>query len=110
MCETINISVVVPLYNKEQSVVKTMECILAQTYPPIEVLIINDGSTDNSPSVVEDFIFRNNLQKTWSLIRKPNGGVSSARNRGFKRQKEIILHSWMRMIIGNLTICKNSPV
>lgn len=87
MCETINISVVVPLYNKEQSVVKTMECILAQTYPPIEVLIINDGSTDNSPSVVEDFIFRNNLQKTWSLIRKPNGGVSSARNRGIQEAK-----------------------
>lgn len=87
MCETINISVVVPLYNKEQSVVKTMECILAQTYPPIEVLIINDGSTDNSASVVEDFIFRNNLQKTWSLIRKPNGGVSSARNRGIQEAK-----------------------
>lgn len=87
MCEVINISVVVPLYNKEQSVVKTMECILAQTFSPIEVLIINDGSTDNSASVVEDFIFRNNLQKTWSLIRKPNGGVSSARNRGIQEAK-----------------------
>lgn len=87
MCEAINISVVVPLYNKEQSVVKTMECILAQTFLPIEVLIIDDGSTDHSAVVAENFIVSNNLQKTWSLIRKPNGGVSSARNRGIHEAK-----------------------
>ena len=75
-------SVVIPLYNKEQSVVKTLDCVLRQTYADYEVIIVNDGSTDESFRVVQEFINTRSLQSTWHVIDKGNGGVSSARNRG----------------------------
>ena len=50
------ISVVIPLYNKQESIVATLQSVLAQTYKDFEVVIVNDGSTDNSAQVVEEFI------------------------------------------------------
>lgn len=87
MHEAIDISLVVPLYNKELSIAKTMESVLAQTYQPTEVLIVDDGSTDNSVIIVQDFITRNKLHETWLIIRKANGGVCSARNEGMRLAK-----------------------
>lgn len=83
------ISVVVPLYNKEKSVRATLESVLAQTYTDYEVVIVNDGSTDNSVAVCEDIInsltpsFDNSLR----IFSKPNGGVSSARNFGVEKSR-----------------------
>lgn len=84
------ISVVIPLYNKEQSIAKTLDSVMAQTYRDFEVVIVNDGSTDHSAQVVEEYIQKtthnvapnNAAQPTMRLINKTNGGVSSARNRG----------------------------
>ncbi|MGV0829516.1 glycosyltransferase family 2 protein [Empedobacter brevis] len=71
------VSVVIPLYNKENSILDTIHSVLNQTYDDFELLIINDGSTDNSLSVVS------NIQDPRiKIIDKPNGGVSSARNVG----------------------------
>jgi glycosyltransferase involved in cell wall biosynthesis len=83
------ISVVIPLYNKEKSVRATLESVLAQTYTDYEVIIVNDGSTDNSVAVCEDIInlltpsFDNSLR----IFSKPNGGVSSARNFGVEKSR-----------------------
>ena len=49
-------SVVIPLYNKQNSIVATLQSVLAQTYTDYEVVIVDDGSTDNSAHVVEEFI------------------------------------------------------
>lgn len=78
------ISVVIPLYNKEQSITRTLDSVLAQTYTDYEIVIVNDGSSDHSAQVVEEFIKsrKNNHQSPIRLISQPNGGVSSARNRG----------------------------
>lgn len=71
------ISVVIPLYNKEGNIKKTIQSVLNQTYDKYEIVIINDGSTDNSATVVKSL-----GNEKIRLINKPNGGVSSARNRG----------------------------
>lgn len=76
------ISVIVPLYNKEKWVERCIKSIISQTYQNIEILIINDGSTDDSAkiaSAIEDWRIK--------IFDKPNGGVSSARNLGIEKAK-----------------------
>jgi glycosyltransferase involved in cell wall biosynthesis len=75
-------SVVIPLYNKEESIKKTIESVLNQMFNDFEIIIINDASTDNSLGVVESF-----KDKRIRVICKENGGVSSARNRGILEAK-----------------------
>lgn len=75
-------SIIVPLYNKEESVGSTIQSILDQKYRNFELLIINDGSTDNSLNVVSSF-----NDERIRIINKENGGVSSARNLGIKEAK-----------------------
>ena len=71
------ISVVIPLYNKERYIKRTLDAVLRQTFNDFEVVIIDDGSTDSGPDIVRDF-----KEKRIKLIRQENGGVSAARNRG----------------------------
>lgn len=73
------ISIIVPVYNVEQYVGKCIESILAQTYADIEILLVNDGSTDGSVAICEKY------EKNYSKIRmihQENGGPSDARNTG----------------------------
>jgi glycosyltransferase involved in cell wall biosynthesis len=75
-------SIIVPLFNKEKQVIKTVESALNQSYSYFELLIVDDGSTDNGLSMVME------LQKSDDRIKvftKPNGGVSSARNYAIQR-------------------------
>lgn len=70
------ISVVVPLYNKEREVARAIGSVLAQTCPPREIIVVDDGSTDRSAAEVETV--RSPLVR---LVRQENRGVSAARNR-----------------------------
>lgn len=83
------ISVIIPLYNKEKAIIATLQSVLSQTYTDYEVIIVDDGSIDNSALVCKSFI--NSLTPSrihsFRLISKPNGGVSSARNRGIHEAK-----------------------
>ena len=81
-----NISVVVPLYNKERAVIDTIQSVLNQTIFPYEIIIVDDGSTDNSLNVVRKRISELENERI-RVIHKKNGGVSSARNRGIKEAK-----------------------
>lgn len=82
------ISVVIPLYNKEKSIVSTLQSVIDQTYTDWECIVVNDGSTDNSLEVVKNFVEGLKI-KDWRLkiVSKPNGGVCSARNRGIQEAK-----------------------
>ena len=79
------ISVVIPLYNKEESIASTLQSVYDQTYTDYEVLIVNDGSTDNSSKIVKDFIAH--VDDRWVLISQKNSGVSAARNAGILAAK-----------------------
>lgn len=73
----ITFSVIIPLYNKELSVEATLNSVLAQCYPHFEIIVVNDGSTDNSLSVVESI-----KDSRIRIVNTENRGVSSARNTG----------------------------
>jgi len=75
----IKFSVIIPLYNKEKSIKRTIECVLSQSIGDFELIIVNDGSTDNSIEAAQSI-----NDKRILIIDKRNGGVSSARNVGIK--------------------------
>ena len=75
------VSVIVPVYNAEKYLCKCVDSIVAQTYPNLEILLIDDGSTDKSPEICDEYQKRNKIIK---VIHKKNGGVSSARNVGIE--------------------------
>lgn len=72
-------SVVIPLYNKAHYVEKAVESVLGQTLPDFELIIVNDGSTDNSLGEIARF-----TDPRISIINQSNAGVSTARNNGVK--------------------------
>ena len=76
------ISVIIPLYNKRDFILGTIDSVLKQKYGDYEIIVVDDGSTDDSISVVET-ISDNRLR----LFRKQNGGPSSARNYGVQQAK-----------------------
>lgn len=73
------ISVVIPLYNKSASVFNTIRSVQSQTYDDFEIIVVDDGSTDDSSKIVEDI---RSSDPRLTLIKKRNGGVCSARNTG----------------------------
>lgn len=92
------ISVIIPLYNKEAIIERTLKSVLSQDYDDFEVVIVDDGSTDNSLEIVERYLEQlkllnlSNLSNSQSLrsvniVRQPNGGPSKARNTGVKHAK-----------------------
>ena len=75
------VSIIVPVYNVEKYLSKCIEILINQTYTNIEILLINDGSTDNSKKICEQFKEKDSRIK---LINKENGGLSDARNKGLQ--------------------------
>ena len=75
-------SVIVPLYNKAPYVRKALESVMSQTYRNFELIIVDDGSTDNSGAICEDFLNSFTPSFLHSLILQANSGVAAARNNG----------------------------
>lgn len=73
------ISVIVPVYNTEKYLRECVDSILAQTFTDFELLLIDDGSSDNSGIICDDYVAGDSRVR---VFHKPNGGVSSARNLG----------------------------
>ena len=83
-------SVVIPLYNKQNSIVATLQSVLAQTYTNYEIIVVDDGSTDDSANVAEATLREckvYGVECRGRVIRVANGGVSSARNIGIMEAK-----------------------
>lgn len=75
------ISVIVPVYNVEQYLERCVDSIINQTYTNLEIILVNDGSTDNSGKLCDELAKKDERIR---VIHKENGGLSDARNRGIE--------------------------
>lgn len=75
------VSIIIPVYNVEPYLEKCLQSVVTQTYKNIEILLVNDGSTDRSPAVCRAFAARDTRIQ---VLNQENGGVSSARNAGLE--------------------------
>lgn len=75
------VSIIVPVYNVEKYIKRCVESIINQSYSNLEIILINDGSKDNSGKICDEFKLKD---KRINVIHKKNCGVSSARNEGLK--------------------------
>lgn len=74
-------SMIVPVYNVEDYLGRCMDSLMHQTYTDIEMILVDDGSTDHCPEMCDDYAKRDNRIK---VIHQENGGLSDARNKGLK--------------------------
>lgn len=78
------VSIIIPVYNAELYVAEAIESVLAQSYKHVEILAVDDGSTDDSAAVVKRF-------PAVHYYFQPNAGISAARNRGIKQAQGDVL-------------------
>lgn len=78
------ISIIIPVYNAEKYINRCIKSIVNQSYQELEIILVNDGSTDNSLSICETLATQDNRIK---VISQDNGGVSKARNTGLRLTK-----------------------
>lgn len=86
MSEKPKVSVVMPLYNKEQEVERAIMSVLAQTIDDYELIVVNDGSTDKGPEIVSNI-----KDPRIRIIHQLKGGVSAARNRGIEEARSDLI-------------------
>ena len=82
--ERVCVSVIIPVYNAEKTIERCIESIANQTYKNVQIICVDDGSTDNSNKIIKQLMKK---EKRLELIEKSNGGVSSARNIGIEHSK-----------------------
>ena len=78
------LTVVIPVYNVERYLKRCIESVLAQEWKDYEILLVDDGSTDHSPQICDDYVKDYDFI---SVIHKENGGLSEARNTGISHAK-----------------------
>lgn len=78
------VSIIIPCYNMKQYLAETLDSVVAQSYNNWECIIIDDGSTDNTESIVKNYC---NKDTRFKYIKQGNEGVSAARNNGIKQAK-----------------------
>ena len=103
------VSIIIPVYNSEKYLSECIKTVLAQTYTNIEVLLIDDGSTDNSFELCKEF---ERIDKRVRVIHQENAGVSSARNTGIENAQgryitfvdsdDIISHMYIQTLVNDL--------
>ncbi len=82
------ISVMIPVYNGEQYIKECLDSLINQTYADFEIVVVNDGSTDNTRSIVEEYVAKDSRVL---LVNQENQGLSAARNRLLKESHSDLL-------------------
>lgn len=95
------ISIIVPVYNAEKHLRRCIDSILAQTFQDFELILVDDGSTDGSPKICDDYAKRDSRIK---VFHKENGGVSAARNIGLEKANG----HWIMFVDSDDTIPKDA--
>lgn len=96
--EKMKVSIVIPVYNTEQYVEECIQSALNQTYKNIEVIVVNDGSTDNSLQIIRKYSDR------IKIINKENGGTATALNAGIKA----LTGEWFKWISADDVLYENA--
>jgi glycosyltransferase involved in cell wall biosynthesis len=102
------VSVIVPAYNAERTISKTVNSVVSQSYNNIEIIVVDDGSEDNTASVVRSFSRRDSRIQ---LLQQPNLGVAKARNLGIKNSSGEFIATidaddvWLQQFIEKLVSC-----
>ena len=78
------ISVIVPVYNVESYLRRCVESIIVQTYPDLDIILVNDGSSDASGAICDEYALRDSRIRSFHV---KNGGVSTARNYGIEHAR-----------------------
>ena len=81
MSKAVKVSVIVPVYNVQDYLAYALQSLAAQTLKDVEFICVNDGSTDNSLEILEEFA---KVDNRFVIVNKANGGLSSARNAGLE--------------------------
>lgn len=90
------VSIIVPVYNAEKYLHRCIQSILNQSYKNWEAIFVNDGSTDSSLSLLQEYAKKDSRIR---IINKNNGGAASARNAGLDALRTIFLPFWMQMTL-----------
>ena len=109
------ISVIVPVYNIEKYLVRCIESIRLQTYKNIEIILVDDGSTDNSGKICDEY---KQKDERIVVVHKQNGGLSSARNAGLEKAQgdyigfvdsdDYISEKMYELLINEIVDCENA--
>jgi glycosyltransferase involved in cell wall biosynthesis len=78
------LSIIIPIYNGDRFLEETLECVLNQSYTDYELILVDDGSTDETEAICDRYARKDNRIK---VIHQPNGGMSNARDNGVKAAK-----------------------
>lgn len=89
------VSIIIPTYNSSDYITETLTKLEKQTYPNFEIVIVNDGSKDNTSNVLREYVL---THSRLIIINKENGGVSSARIQVSARRKDSLYVLWMMMM------------
>ncbi|NMM99267.1 glycosyltransferase family 2 protein [Bifidobacterium olomucense] len=79
--DNIVVSIIIPVYNVESTVSRCLDSVILQTYRNLEIVVVNDGSTDTSPNICDSYAKKD---PRITVLHKQNGGLSSARNYGIE--------------------------
>ncbi len=91
------VSVVIPVYNLENYLAEALDSVLTQTWKNVEIIVVDDGSKDSSPQIIEEYARR--FSKKIKTIWQPNRGAGAARNRGI----EAAAGEWIAFLDGDDT-------
>ena len=83
-CEGISVTIIIPVYNGEKFIAQTLNAVMQQEHSLFDCIIVDDGSTDGTKSIVTDLI---KTDTRFNYIYQSNAGLSSARNKGLKYAK-----------------------
>ena len=89
-------SVIIPVYNTEKYLERCIDSVISQTYGNYEIILVDDGSTDTSPIICDDYREKGSRIR---VIHKSNGGLSNARKPGSKQRKATGYSFSIRMTI-----------
>jgi glycosyltransferase involved in cell wall biosynthesis len=81
------ISIIIPVYNQAQKLARTLESIASQTLLDWELIVVNDGSSDNPEQVFTDFVTKTTLENRFVFLDQVNQGAPAARNHGWQKSQ-----------------------